>query len=524
VIAQLALRNITYRPWRAVLLFFGFGIGVAVMIVLLSIGEAMLSQARNEKLIGGGSVTVLPEGIDLEVMKTGGIGGLFFSIGNASFVYRQLLASPRFAKDISAVAPQIEGRLLYARAPDGKEFPVNASGEIPSATRAVGAAPEMITGEWQDDDGDRKWIAPTMVELRHEIDRFHTPSDSVENKETWAEWHYFNVVSQGGKRWAFISFIVGGDVTGDKWGGQLGITVRQQASGTGYQEPGTRYREPGTRNLVPDGSTRRFSETLDRSRIQFSTTDANLVFGDSRVTVLSDGDYQVRAEAREESGGTGRIRINLRIHPAPYAYFPGVSMGSDGFLSGYTVPALRASASGTICVDGSCEQLSDAQAYHDHNWGVWRGVTWEWGASRAGQYAFLYGRVYPPDSTVSVPPLLVYLIDSLGFRAVFRPKMISYEDGRTVRVGSTTLRVPSHATFSDVRGEDTLRVDIEVEDAIATDTRPRRAVREGERGDPLASEKAHPFFIQMKGTARISGRLDGAPLTGTGTGFFETYR
>jgi hypothetical protein len=524
VIAQLALRNITYRPWRAVLLFFGFGIGVAVMIVLLSIGEAMLSQARNEKLIGGGSVTVLPEGIDLEVMKTGGIGGLFFSIGNASFVYRQLLASPRFAKDISVVAPQIEGRLLYARAPDGKEFPVNASGEIPSATRAVGAAPEMITGEWQDDDGDRKWIAPTMVELRHEIDRFHTPSDSVENKETWAEWHYFNVVSQGGKRWAFISFIVGGDVTGDKWGGQLGITVRQQASGTGYQEPGTRYREPGTRNLVPDGSTRRFSETLDRSRIRFSTTDANLVFGDSRVTVLSDGDYQVRAEAREESGGTGRIRINLRIHPAPYAYFPGVSMGSDGFLSGYTVPALRASASGTICVDGSCEQLSDAQAYHDHNWGVWRGVTWEWGASRAGQYAFLYGRVYPPDSTVSVPPLLVYLIDSLGFRAVFRPKMISYEDGRTVRVGSTTLRVPSHATFSDVRGEDTLRVDIEVEDAIATDTRPRRAVREGERGDPLASEKAHPFFIQMKGAARISGRLDGAPLTGTGTGFFETYR
>jgi hypothetical protein len=91
-------------------------------------------------------------------------------------------------------------------------------------------------------------------------------------------------------------------------------------------------------------------------------------------------------------------------------------------------------------------------------------------------------------------------------------------------VRSTTLRVPSHATFSDVRGEDNLRVDIEVEDAIATDTRPRRAVREGERGDPLASEKAHPFFIQMKGTARISGRLDGAPLTGTGTGFFETYR
>ena len=487
------------------LLFFGFGVGVAVMIVLLSIGEALLFQARNEKLVGGGSVTVLPEGVDVEVMKTGGIGGLFFSIDHASFLYRQLFASPRFAKEISAVAPQIEGSLLYARTQDGQEYVVLASGEIPAATRAVGAAPEIVEGKWENDEGDRRWVAPTMAELRHEIDHFHLPSDSVASRETWAEWHYFNVVSDGGKRWAFVSFIVGGDVTGTKWGGQLGITLREQ-----------------------DGVTRRFSTTLDRSQVRFSTTDANLVFGDSHVTVLPDGDYEVRATAREEAGsassGRGGIRIDLRVHPAPYAYFPGVAMGSGGFVSGYTVPALRASATGTLCVDGVCEQLNDAQAYHDHNWGVWRGVTWDWGASRAGQYTFLYGRVYPPDSSASVPPVLVYLVDSLGFRAVFRPRLITYEDGRTLRTGATILHVPSRATFSDERGDDTLRVDLSIEDAIATDTRPRKAVKEGERGDPLGSEKAHPFFIQMKGTARISGRLDGVPLRGTGTGFFETYR
>jgi len=517
VIGQLAFRNLTYRPWRSVLLFFGFGIGVAVMIVLLSIGEAMLSQARNEKLIGGGSITVLPEGLDVEVMKTGGIGGLFFSIDHASFLYRQLFASPRFAKEIAAVAPQIEGRLLYVRALNGEEYPVHASGEIPAATVAVGAAPEIIAGKWENDDGDRRWVAPTPAELRHEIDHFHIPSDSIVDRDTWAEWHYFNVLSEGGKRWAFVSFIVGGDVTGTKWGGQLGITLREQATGNGQRATGTRYRATG-------GSTRRFAETLDRSRVRFSTTDANLVFGESRVRVLPDGDYEVVASAREESGGGGWIKINLRVHPAPYAYFPGVSMGSGGFVSGYTVPALRASASGTLCVDGSCEQLTDAQAYHDHNWGVWRGVTWDWGASRAGQYAFLYGRVYPADTSASIPPVLVYLIDSLGFRAVFRPRLISYEDERAIRSGATILRVPSRATFSDARGADTLRVDISVEDAIATDTRPRRAGTEGKRGDPLGTEKAHPYFIQMKGTARISGRLDGTPLVGTGIGFFETYR
>ena len=505
MISQLAFRNLTYRPWRSVLLFFGFGVGVAVMIVLLSIGEALLSQARNEKLVGGGSVTVLPEGLDVEVMKTGGIGGLFFSIDHASFLYRQLFASPRFAKEIAAVAPQIEGRVLYVRAADGKEYPVNASGEIPSATIAVGAAPEIIQGKWENDDGDRRWVEPTMAELRHEIDHFHIPSDSVADRDTWAEWHYFNVLSEGGKRWAFVSFIVAGDVTGTKWSGQLGITLREQATGNGQPAAGN-----GQRATV--GATRRFGSTLDRSRVRFSTTDANLVFGDSHVTVLPDGDYEVVASAREQSGAGssgGRITLNLRVHPAPYAYFPGVSMGSGGFVSGYTVPGLRASASGTLCVDGSCEQLTNAQSYHDHNWGVWRGVTWDWGASRAGQYTFLYGRVYPPDSTVSVPPVLVYLIDSLGFRAVFRPKLISYEDGRTLQAGGIVLRVPSRASFSDVRGDDTLRVDLSIEDAIATKT---------ENG------RAHPYFIQMKGTARISGRIEGAPLTGTGAGFFETYR
>src|SRR5258707_15599751 len=87
MIGQLALRNITYRPWRSVLLFVGFGVGVAVMIVLLSIGEAMLSQARNEKLVGGGTITVLPEGLDVEVMKTGGVGGLFFRFVHEPFFY-----------------------------------------------------------------------------------------------------------------------------------------------------------------------------------------------------------------------------------------------------------------------------------------------------------------------------------------------------------------------------------------------------------------------------------------------------
>ena len=496
MIVLLALRNLAYRPWRSVFLLAGYGVGVAVMIVLLAIGEALLSQARDERLVGGGEITVLPEGIDVEVMKTGGLGGLFFSIANASFIHRQLLASPRLADVVRAVSPQIEGKLLYLRA-NGREHSTRAAGEIPSATRAVGAGPTLASGAWEDDDADRRWLRPTPMELRHDIDHFHMPPDDLEDASSWAEWHYFNVLSDDGKRWAFLSFIVGGDVRGTEWGGQVLITVHGEGE-----------------------RTRRFTTTVPRDSVRFSTTDANLRIGSSTVTVLPDGRYAVRATAREE-GGAGRVEADLVVTPAPGAYFPGASLGAGDFVSGYAVAALRADASGTICLDGRCDRYDGAQSYHDHNWGVWSGVTWEWGAARAGSHTILYGRVNPPERLDASSPLFLFLVDSLGFRSLFRPARVTYEDARTIVVDGRTVRVPARAVLADARGSDTLRVELEIEDASGTDMRAS-AVARGEGG--ASAFDATPYIIQMKGIARISGRVGGQPIRGEGRGFFETYR
>jgi hypothetical protein len=117
--------------------------------------------------------------------------------------------------------------------------------------------------------------------------------------------------------------------------------------------------------------------------------------------------------------------------------------------------------------------------------------------------------------------LFVYLVDKSGFLGVFRPRDIRYVDGRTTRVGNTTIRTPSTAELVDIRGADTLRLTLAIEDAAATDTR-RTVV---ERGDGLDSRALpRPYFVQMKGTATIAGRIRGTPLAGTGAGFFETYR
>lgn len=485
----LGLRNLALRKWRTALLLVGYGLGVATMIVLLSIGEALVLQASEEKLIGGGDVTVLPAGIDIEVMKTGGLGGMFFSIDHSRFIYRQLLASPRYRDRVAAVAPQVAGKLLYVTT-GGRSTPVLAAGEIPSLSARVGALPRVVTGEWRDTRADSGWTAPSPAALRHEIDAFHLPPDEAQNDSTWAEWHYFNVLWPGGQKWAFISFIVGGDVPDGRWGGQVLVTLHEVGK-----------------------SPRRFVSYAPPSSISFSTTRADVAIGASRVSVQPDGNYRVSLRAREEGTGSD-LTMNVTVRPAANAYFPGASIGGSAVVSGYVVPALRADADANVCVDGRCERLATVQSYHDHNWGVWRGVEWEWGEARAGDYTLLYGRIVAEG--VAEQALFLYLVDSLGFVGLYRPKTIEYVEGRTASVEGRTVRVPSRAVMRDVRGSDAVVVELEIEDAAATDT--RRANRQ------QASGLAHRYFVQMKGRARISGRIAGRAISGAGEGFFETYR
>ncbi|MEO7965113.1 MAG: hypothetical protein ABIT38_14505 [Gemmatimonadaceae bacterium] len=498
MISTLAFRNLALRPWRTLLLLAGFGLGVGVMITLLSIGDAMVAQASDQKLVGGGDVTVLPEGVDIELLKTGGVGGMWFSVSNARFIYLQLLSAPRLRALVRTAAPQMEGKLLYLRRANGSdEIAVRASGEIPSLSAGVGAAPDVIAGDWNDDDADRRWRAPTDEELRHDIDHFHETPAGVLNPESWAEWHYFNVVSADRQRWAFLTYIVRGNVPSGRWGGQLLLTLHEAGR-----------------------PARRYSRTIDASRVRLSTTDANLDIGDASVKVLPDGRYAVNARIPAEQGGAS-ADVDLVVTPAPRAYFPGTSLGAGDFVSGYVVAGLRADATGSICLATACERYDNAQSYHDHNWGTWRGVTWEWGSSRAGAYTLLYGRVIAPDTLSAETPLFLYLVDSLGFRAVFRPRSIKYDDAKTILVDGRGVRVPARAVMTDANGNDTLRVELTIEDATGTDTR-RGGAERGETGLTRAIDR--PYFIQMKGTARISGRVDGATVSGAGTGFFETYR
>ena len=209
MIRTLVVRQLTVRKARTAFLLLGFAVGVATMIVLLAVGEAMVVQSRDVSLVGGGDVTVLPDGLDLDALRTGALTGMFFGIDRARFVGRVMLGGARHRDLVSAVNPRIDGELLYLEA-GSRTVAVRASGEIPSQARAAGAGPEIVRGRWEDTVRDSAWIVPTRQQLYDELDRFHLPPAG---DSTWGEWHYFNVVT-GPDEWWYITYLVGGDVPG----------------------------------------------------------------------------------------------------------------------------------------------------------------------------------------------------------------------------------------------------------------------------------------------------------------------
>jgi hypothetical protein len=478
MIATLAFRHLLVRRRRSLFLLLGYGLGVGVMIVLLSVGEAMLEQSRDLALVGGGEVTVLPEGIDVEAMRTGGVGGMFFGIDRARFVTRQLLGGRRQERLVAAVSPAIEHKVVYLSF-NGRAAVARAGADIPSRARQAGATLDLLDGRWDDHAADSAWLAPTTGQLYDEMDRFHLPRT---RDSSWAEWHYFNLVTGEGEWW-YLTWLVGGEMPDGRWGGQVLLTRR-----------------------TPDGGHQRFTATVPSSAVTLDTTRADLVLGPHEVR-QRDGIYTLTATAE---GSAGRARVELTVTPERERFFPPVELGEGSARSGYVVPALRATATGRICIDGHCRMISDAPAYHDHNWGTWRAVTWDWGGLRGREIDVLFGAVYTETArsgSGGMPSMFVTVVDSLGVRQVLRARPVRYA-GTHRRSAELGFTVPASFTLLAERESDSLLVEGTVDEVDATVS-------------PAAG--AGLRFLQMRGRVRMRGTVAGAVVSEEGAGFFETY-
>jgi hypothetical protein len=524
----IARRALLDRPWRSTLLLLGYGTGVAIMIVLLSVGDALLDEARDRNLVAGGDVVVLPEGVDPAVIKVDGVTGLFLTIPNARFIVKDVLGGPRFESAVAAAAPQLSDRLVYARV-RGRTVAATASAGIPSLDQAAHAARAVFGAT--DSAADRAWLDPSVAGLAGRVDHFHAaavgpPAERPRqganaraaratgspppDRAAWAEWDYFNVIDPARRVYAYLTILAGAD-------GRGAVIARVRRPGAAVEDV-----------VVP-------------ARIgphDISTTSAAQWVGPARVRIDA-GAYRITV-------ADPRLRVDLRVRPDRGFALPPVELRQDGAISGYVVPAVRGRADGTIRTPRGALVLSDAPAYHDHNWGTWRGVTWEWGEAASASGAYVYGNIHLPHRDAAegsaLGTLFVWGAGSGAAATPATPDAPGGERGGLIAalpitritysgwhpgptVGARRAQAPAEVIVRAADGTDRVLLTIRIWDALAS--RPLGASAGTSVSDEGSSGGHSPArtqtFLQLRGEAQVHGTIGGRPVSWQGPAASETF-
>ena len=348
MIGKLALRSLTAHPVRSAVLAAGFGIGVGVMAILLGVAQIVLDQARSPALVGGGDVLVrLSRQVPARLLLSG-------TLQSDALRPRMRLASPWHTESLY---------LLH----DGRRIQVEARGGIPSLERALGDEETAGTPTWQDSPADVAWTEDTPERVIRQIDRFHTVPHAPAWAESWAEWLYFNG-SGGGARF-YLTFLAG------------------PPTADGLRNAGVRLQLDRGQDIETYTST----QILTEEEVQRAP---ELDIGKSTVR-LEGLRYVVHVDAMDPRGR--RVLGNFTIEASAGRLLPPLEIaGAQGWRSGYVVPVMSGSLNGAFIVDGKRISLDGGRGYHDHNWGFWQGVSWQWGQVQQGDLSLIYGRVLPP--------------------------------------------------------------------------------------------------------------------------------
>jgi hypothetical protein len=462
MIVLLALRSLRLRPLRSAVLAGGFGLGVAVMAVLLGVAAVILEQARAPELVGGGDVVV---------------DGATGRLPNARFVLSGVLREGPLAARVRAAAPT-ERTTLYLIDHDGAT-PIRARGGIPSLERALGDPETTQVSSWVDTPADVAWAAPGAEEMLRAMDRFHPIPDVPERAASWAEWLYFNGRTSDAS--FYLTFLAGPRLPS----GRRTLGVRLQ--------------------LERAGQMTSFSDSTEVSDADLLASAPDLTVGRSKVRLVGR-EYHVTIDLPSESG-RARVTGSLVLQATPGRSLPPLAIqGAAGWISGYVVPVMGGALQGTIHVDADRIGFDGGVGYHDHNWGFWKDVSWQWGQVHSGDLSFVYGRIRPPADAAD------------------------------------ENRIPAFFIALGPEGPIGYATDVTIEETNAVDSdRPQRIVVDAQGGsvdltmnlDVVQTEITRalpgPFggtldFLQMRAQYHVAGRAGDRSVDFTAPGSAETFR
>jgi hypothetical protein len=461
MIVRLAVRSLATRPVRTAVLACGFGFGIAVMAALLGVGDVILEQSHAPALKGGGDVVIT---------------GRYGSLESGRFLMARILGAPDLARRVAAVAPS-EHTTLYLIAGQ-TAIPVSVNGGIPSLERALGDPEIEAAPGWVDRPSDRVWSNPAPGDLLRAMDRFHRIPPAPEFAASWAEWLYFNGRSSDGRVRFYLTFMVG------------------PAHAPGRRVAGVRLQ------LDRDGVTTTYAKADDIDEADVLAAAPDLDIAGNRVR-LEGLRYRIDLALPGAAGA-------LVLDAAPGQSLPPATIrGARGWLTGYTAPVLSGTIRGTLTAGRDRIVLEDAAAYHDHNWGFWRGVRWQWGQVAHDDLSVLYGRVFPPADVADpdrIPGFLGVLTPTgpIGFSTA-----VSIEETRPAGGDGLPTRILVHARSRTM--------DIALDFAVERSVRTAMSMMATAAGAPAD-------FLQFGGEYRVSGHVGNRPVEFTARGAAETFQ
>lgn len=457
MIGKLALRSLTAHPVRSAVLAGGFGLGVAVTAILLGVAEVVLEQAQSPALAGGGDVVVR-------------LGGQV----PAQLLLSGTLQSDALRPRIRVAAPFHTSSLYLVR--ENEVTRVDARGGIPSLEALLGDAETSGVNGWHDSPDDIAWTREAPERVLRQVDRFHSIPDAPEWADSWAEWLYFNGRAPGAR--FYLTFLVGSRLEN----GRRAAGVRLQL------ERGAEVETFGASAELSDEQALRAPD---------------LTIGSSSVR-LEGLQYRIHLDLAGE-GGT-RLTGDLTLEASPGRLVPPIEItGTRGWQTGYVVPVTSGSLSGELRVGGERVPLDGGAGYHDHNWGFWEGVSWQWGQVQHRDLSFIFGRVFPPPGAAD-PDRMPGFVGALG-----PDGPVGYTTD--VQIAETNDAAGRPAAIAVRATGAAIDLELRFETASAVSTRMAQG--------PIARGVT---FLQLQGEYRVTGRVGDRAIDFTAPGAAETFR
>jgi hypothetical protein len=457
VIGKLALRSLTAHPVRSGVLAAGFGVGVAVMAILLGVASIVLEQAQSPALVGGGDVNIrLSPSVPPRLVLSG------------------TLQADALRPRVRAAAASHTTDLFLLH--NGNATRVAARGGIPSVERELGDPEVVKMATWRDTPRDSAWTRESPERVLRQIDRFHAVPDVPEWSDSWAEWLYFNGRSTDAR--FYLTFMVG------------------PYTKSGRRSAGVRLQ------LERNGKVQSYVASAEATDAELADAPDVKIGGNA---VRLDGlTYRIHLDLVDAEGR--RAAGDITLQASAGRLVPPIEItGARGWRTGYVVPVMSGALDGALTIAGDPVSFAGGVGYHDHNWGFWKGVSWQWGQAQQGDLSLIYGRVFPPPEAAD-PEHIPGFVGALG-----PDGPLGYSTD--VRITETNDDRGQPRTIAVRARSTSLTLDLRFDVASTVTTRMTQGA--------LASGVN---FLQMRGQYTVSGVAGSRSIEFTAPGSAETFR